>query len=257
MLNNLPEDLDRLLDGGKWEPNQIGRSGVDVFRIEGKDQNLFLKVRTDSKAERLRREHELLHWLNGKLPVPNVLYYEDRGDKEWLLMSEISGYMPFDERFQNKERVIRDLAQGLRQIHSVPIGHCPYHRYTEELIDEAERRVRENLVDVNDFDEHNQGKSPEELFGILLETRPKENDYVFAHGDYCVPNIILTENGVNGYIDWGRGGVADRHLDLALAKRSITYNFGEKWVPGFFKAYGQVAVDEEKLAFFQLLDEFF
>ncbi len=39
--------------------------------------------------------------------------------------------------------------------------------------------------------------------------------------------------------------------------RSLTYNFGPRWVPLVLEEYGLPVPDEEKLKFYQLLDEFF
>lgn len=62
--------------------------------------------------------------------------------------------------------------------------------------------------------------------------------------------------GVAGFIDLGRAGVADRHQDFACAARSIAYNFGDAFVAPFFSAYG-AEPDPARIAFYQLLDEFF
>ncbi|WP_408110254.1 hypothetical protein [Brevibacillus sp. B_LB10_24] len=50
---------------------------------------------------------------------------------------------------------------------------------------------------------------------------------------------------------------ADRYQDLALAIRSVIYYFGRELVPYFLEAYGIKAVDESKVRFYQLLDEFY
>ena len=81
-------------------------------------------------------------------------------------------------------------------------------------------------------------------------------DLVVTHGDYCLPNVILRDGAVAGFIDVGRAGVADRHQDFACAARSIAYNYGEQFVAPFFEAYG-MAPDPARIAFYQLLDEFF
>jgi aminoglycoside phosphotransferase len=85
----------------------------------------------------------------------------------------------------------------------------------------------------------------------------ESEDLVFTHGDYCLSNIMISDGEVSGFIDWGRGGVADRYQDLALAIRSIIYNFGKEHVPLFLDAYGVKELDEAKIYDYQLLDEFF
>jgi aminoglycoside phosphotransferase len=84
-------------------------------------------------------------------------------------------------------------------------------------------------------------------------------DIVFTHGDYCLPNILIdhTHTQINGFIDWGRAGIADRYQDLALATRSLIYNFGPGWESLLWKEYGLETVDYGKLEFYQLIDEFF
>ncbi|HLX56069.1 MAG TPA: phosphotransferase, partial [Ktedonobacteraceae bacterium] len=59
------------------------------------------------------------------------------------------------------------------------------------------------------------------------------------------------------FIDWGRAGIADRYQDLALAARSLAYNFGPGWESLLWEAYGLQTVDAAKIAFYRLLDEFF
>jgi aminoglycoside phosphotransferase len=85
---------------------------------------------------------------------------------------------------------------------------------------------------------------------------------VFTHGDYCLPNVVLLEDGaggfkISGFVDCVNAGIADRYQDLALCARSVAYNLGTEWVQPLFARYGLDRVDESKLAYYQLLDEFF
>lgn len=85
---------------------------------------------------------------------------------------------------------------------------------------------------------------------------PQEVDAVVAHGDACLPNLIVDGAAFSGFIDCGRLGVSDRYQDLALASRSITRNLGPSgrrpssrptaWLP-----------DAQRIRFYNLLDEFF
>jgi aminoglycoside 3'-phosphotransferase II len=52
-------------------------------------------------------------------------------------------------------------------------------------------------------------------------------------------------------------GVGDRHQDLALAMRSLAFNFGADTVATFLSAYGGAPIDPRALEFFTILDEFF
>jgi aminoglycoside 3'-phosphotransferase-2 len=44
---------------------------------------------------------------------------------------------------------------------------------------------------------------------------------------------------------------------LALACWSVEYNLGKEWVMPFFALYNGPVIDEKKIAFYRLLDEFF
>jgi aminoglycoside phosphotransferase len=94
------------------------------------------------------------------------------------------------------------------------------------------------------------------LFDELLATQPVETNLVFTHGDFCLPNVILKNGNVTGFVDWGNAGVADPYQDIALLTRSVSYNFGEDAVKKVFEIYG-VKPNWKKIHFYQLLDEFF
>lgn len=142
-------------------------------------------------------------------------------------------------------------------IHSVDIKNCPFDQRLSIKLKEAEYRMVNGLVDEYDFDDIQQKKKAVDLFQKLLTTKPANEDLVFTHGDYCLPNIIINNGDISGFIDWGRGGIADRYQDLALAARSLAYNFDAKWIPLLFKEYGIDNIDYSKIEYYKLLDEFF
>ena len=123
----------------------------------------------------------------------------------------------------------------------------------------ARRRVKLGLVDESDFDAEQAGKHASDLYAELLKQRPQTEDLVFTHGDYCLPNILLDwqRNRISGFIDLARAGIADRYHDLALAARSLAFNFDARWIPLLFQEYGLAEPDENKIRFYKLLDEFF
>ena len=77
----------------------------------------------------------------------------------------------------------------------------------------------------DDFDEVRAGHTAVDLFGELLATAPADEDIVFTHGDFCLPNIILDRGAddeveITGLVDCGGAGIADRYQDIALAVRT-------------------------------------
>ena len=136
------------------------------------------------------------------------------------------------------------------------IDSCPFDHSLEQKITRAREHLLAGLIDEEDFDDSRLGQSAETVFQQLLATRPTQEDLVVTHGDACLPNLLAANDRFSGFVDCGRLGVADRYQDLALAAHSITDNLGEQWLPLFFEVYG-VEPDLQRIAFYQLLDEFF
>jgi len=144
----------------------------------------------------------------------------------------------------------------MRRFHALPVAECPFDHRLDALIEEARQRTRAGLVDETQFDDVRLGRTARDLLDELEQTRPASEDLVVAHGDYCLPNVMIARGRISGFVDLGRAGVSDRHRDLALAARSLIYNHSADWVPLLFEEYG-LEPDPQKLEFYQLLDEFF
>ena len=68
------------------------------------------------------------------------------------------------------------------------------------------------------------------------------------HGDYCLPNIMLENWRFTGFIDLGRGGIGDRHIDLFWGAWTLEFNLHtDKYGSRFLDAYGRDRVEEEML----------
>ncbi len=257
----LPPALVALTRQATWTPVTVGCSGVQMFRLaQAGERNRYLKVAPRDLGVRLADEKARLDWLAGRIPVPDVLYFREDGAGDYLMTSEIAGLMAHDEAFAgNLLRVVRLLATGLRMIHSLPVEDCPFDQRLAARIPLARGRLLAGQVDEADFDAVRQGRRAVDLFDELLSSVPGNEDVVFTHGDYCLPNVILNSSGttLNGFIDWDRGGIADRYQDLGIAARSLARNGGRQWAPLLFREYGLERVDEAKVRFYQLLDEFF
>lgn len=265
-----PPEIARQLADGVWETVTIGASGTQVYRITWPDAPIarsaaYLKIapRTTAPlwlANELRAEERRLRWLEGRLPAPRVLAYAEDQTAAYLLLSEVPGVMSCESAFAaDPVKLTRLLAEGLRLIHQTPIADCPFDARVDSKIAEAGRRVQAGEVDAADFDADHLGRTAADLFATLLATRPANEDVVFTHGDYCLPNVLIdsAQRHIAGFIDWGRAGIADRYQDIALATRSLTYNFGPGLERLLWQAYGLDAPDHDKIAFYRLLDEFF
>lgn len=48
------------------------------------------------------------------------------------------------------------------------------------------------------------------------------------HGDYCLPNILVKNGKINGFVDLGGAGIGDPWRDYAWCIWSLEYNLGTK-----------------------------
>ncbi len=65
---------------------------------------------------------------------------------------------------------------------------------------------------------------------------------VVLHGDMALPNIIISEQGGIGYIDFGQMAYGSPELDLTDAIWSLQRNIGPNYGELFLKKYGPVTI---------------
>lgn len=258
LLLDFPEELKEILKEFTFEVNHIGCSKAKVLKLFNNEKSLYLKISNKTSLFDLEKEKVILEWLSQKLEVPEIIYFGKKDDKVYLLLSEIQGRVShFIESDEEKRRNIKILAEGLKKIHSISMTSCPINNTPDKLLQLAKERVEKGDVDATQFDKRWSDKSPEELFEEVVKIKPNKYDLVFSHGDYCLPNILVEERSLSGFVDWSWGGINDRYFDFAAVIWSIGYNYGEEWVNYFLEDYGIENIDLNRLKFFQMLNEFF
>jgi kanamycin kinase len=76
-------------------------------------------------------------------------------------------------------------------------------------------------------------------------TRKRGN--VLVHGDYCLPNILVSDGVLTGLIDVGQTGLGDPRQDLAAGVWSLQYNFGPGHGREFLDAYGAAPMADQEI----------
>ena len=66
------------------------------------------------------------------------------------------------------------------------------------------------------------------------------------HGDFCLPNILVKDNKVVGFIDLADGGVGDIWYDYAWCIWSFEYNLKTKEYTNELLKELNIIFDEEK-----------
>jgi aminoglycoside phosphotransferase len=241
----------------QWEIVSTGHTDAVVRRSP--DGLRYVKAGSGPVRDELSDERDRLLWLaTTDLPAPEVLDWDDDGESAALTTATAPG-VPLSEL--PREAVpegARSLGLFLRRLHDMARESCPFERWLA---------VTMGLAQVQTGEER-EGRSAAELLDALVEDRPRAErletgDLVICHGDACLPNFLVDPGTfeVTGMIDVGRLGVADRHLDLALATRSMSDTslnpaYGPEATTAMLDAYG-VTTDTWRLDFYRLLDELF
>ncbi|BCN30821.1 APH(3') family aminoglycoside O-phosphotransferase [Anaeromicropila herbilytica] len=262
-MYELPESIKNIIGSRSFNVDTIGMSDAQVICFD----DMVLKI--EPYNEESDNEYHMMDWLSDKLPVPNILCSEKVNGISYLLMSRIKGDMLCTPELQtDPELLVKLLAEGLHMLWNVNIANCPYDNTLDHKLRLAKARVSEKLCNIEDAEPGtyscNGFQSPEHLLEWLLDNKPVEEP-VFSHGDYCLPNIFIYKNKINGFIDLGRSGVADKYQDIALCYRSLLHNLNGKYSMNKKTEYDcnmlfeelQIEPNWEKIRYYILLDELF
>lgn len=258
----LPQEIAARLPQGAFTQDDMGRSGATVLEFPDR----FLKVQEDCNVS--ANEYYMLRWLQGRLPVPRIIASACEGGQRWLLTSRMPGqYLCTDALLDNQPRLAELCAAALKQLWAVDVTGCPTIRTLDEKFREIDEGLRGGWItraqagDPSIYDVSAGGfASPSALFDWLVKHRPQE-ELALTHGDLCLPNIFVDENGFTGFIDVGLAGVADKWVDIEKCLWSMWANttgfFGGRKRPFdrqlLFDALG-MQPDEDRLRYYGLLD---
>lgn len=263
LKHDVPEEIKEKILDEVHEVDQVGRSESEVILFEGQ----VLKIQLSNRES--ANEYQVMKWLEGKLQVPKVQAYVQELEQDFMLMSKLEGRMACDDLYmRNPELLTEILAEGLKALWSINIEDFSFGLDLDRKLENAKVAVAKNRIDTEDAEPDTYGengfKDPADLLEWLVANKPEE-DLVFSHGDFCLPNIFIKENKISGYIDLGRSGKGDKWQDIALCYRSLVHNYDGKYggtpYEGFspemlFEKLG-IEPDWHKIRYYILLDELF
>lgn len=252
----LPEQIKMHVSDMECIQNDVGCSQATIYKFFSNEKVLYLKV--ESKSGELETEYNNIRWLQGKLLVPHIIEWVTDDGFNYLLLSEMKGRMACDDYYlQNPHMAVTLLSEGIKQLQAVNINNCPINNDLNRKLYDASENIKNNYVDMTDWESNNRFTNPSELLKYLKNNKPKNEELVFTHGDYCLPNIFGMEEKIGGFIDMGRAGIADKWQDIALCIRSLHHNFHTEEYDELLLSQIGISMNKEKLDYYILLDELF
>lgn len=241
--NEMPQEIRYFVSGANIYDSSCSPEARVYFIDKG---NGYYLKRSDRGT--LEKESKMTEYFHYKGMGAEVLKYIS-GDSDWLLTSAVIGEdCVHDEYIINPERLCDTIAYELRKLHEMDYSDCPIMDRTAEYLALAEKNYRTGNYDKAIFPDSFGYRSAEEAHHVLSEGKAALQSKVLLHGDYCLPNIILNNWKLSGFIDVGSGGVGDRHIDIFWGTWTLWFNLKtNKYRERFLDAYGRDKVDEEIL----------
>ncbi len=228
---------------------------LTTWRLTHPDGSMrFAKVDTTGRYPSLHHEAERMVWAAAYLLVPAVVLLEELDGSTVLITEGLPGRDATDPVWRGDlPRLVTALGRGLAVFHGA-VGEewCPFRFDLDRALDHVERRVATDDIDPAGFHPEHADLTPASALARLLATVPDTEDLVVCHGDYCPPNVLLSDGAVTGYVDLGELGVADRWWDIAIGGWSVGWNFGGEFEHIFYEGYG-IAADPDRIGFHRLL----
>ncbi len=231
----VPVQIRRL--GGDQSVTPVWRNGLGglTFQVGAGPSRRFAKWAPVGSGVDLPAEVERLQWASEFASVPVVLDYGADADGAWMLTAGLPGDSAISDHWkENPETAVRAAGLGLRALHDeLPVDGCPFTWSVEDRIEQAAVAGKDSTSG--------------------LPASASIDKLVVCHGDACVPNTLITEDGqYSGQVDMAHLGTADRWADLAVATWSTEWNYGPGWEETLLSAYG-VEPDPIRTAYYRAL----
>lgn len=236
----LPSALRPYLGGRIYDTSSSGEARV--YFLE--DAGLYLK--RSGKGALATEAKMTSYFYSLGLSVEVVDYISESED--WLLTVAGRGEDATAPQYLGDgRRLAAVLGEALRTLHDGEYPACPVPNRTADYLKTVEERAALGIFDPSFLPEGLTLPAADAL-ALVREAAPALCSRVLLHGDYCLPNILLEDFRVSGFIDLGGAGIGDRHIDLFWGAWTLAYNLGtDRFREDFFAAYGQDRVDRELL----------
>ncbi len=230
----LTDSLNKFIQGANLEIIGVGCSGDNVLKITKGQNNFFLKYSANSTIE---TEYTKLKWLQGNLPVPQIISYEESNGLRYLLTRSLDGEMVCTPRYaKDWHNGLNVIYQAFEKLWATDIKNCPFDSRLNCKLQQIKNKIVSGQIQSKDIRTEFLEKygSIDGIYRYLSQNRPKEQ-LCFSHGDTSLPNIFGVGDKFSGFIDVSDCGVADIWFDIAVTAKSIKRNYNEEAVRLFYQ----------------------
>ena len=258
MSFKLPTAIQHFIGDAVLKADDIGESPCDVYSFQRGNDRFFLKycpVILAPTTYSVLREARVLSWLTGRLNVPEVVMVDHNDGGEYMITRCVPGE-PLQARINDPASITALFHDALRQVQAVSVDDCPFDSSIEVRLRELEYLLIHGLGDINlDLLQWPHLNTGQKLLAHL-KSKVLSESRVFSHGDLCDANVFVDAQGNLHFIDLGRGGIADRWLDIAFVHRNLRKKVSEKTADEFLQGLDEPD-NSAKREYFEQLDEFF
>ena len=250
---DFPEDFHPLLSSCKLFDSSCSKE-ARVWMLDG-NERFFLK---SAAAGTLKTEADMTRFFHSKGLSAEVLGYLP-SEKDWLLTRAVPGEdCTFPKYWEDPKRLCDTTATLLRQLHEESTEGCPVTDRCSAYLANARRGYETGFCEMDLFPEQDWSfSSAEEAWKLVTENGNYLTNDTLLHGDYCLPNIMLDNWRFTGFIDVGRGGVGDRHIDIFWGVWTLYFNLKTNaYDQRFLDAYGRDKIQPELLRTVAALEMF-
>jgi aminoglycoside phosphotransferase len=227
---------------------ELGETDAHVFRLVGSDgQILYAKAGFDAEREPTRMEFEKLVWLHARgAPVSPPLDHIAAADMFAFRTAGLVG-LPGSEARLPRADLVRRAAETLNRLHATPCADWPFGSADAARLAEAGQNLARR---------RKKRMSPGKLARLHESLPSGSRSPVIVHGDADLANLVMSSS-TGAFVDCGAAGLADPYLDLYVMADAVETRFGGVATKAFFTAYGIEEPDEDALAYYRGLDDFF
>ena len=236
----LPHEIALFIDSATVYDSSCSPN-AKVYFID-KDDGYFLKI---SKTGSLTRENRMTKIFSTLGIGATVIKYISEGS-DYLLTSKISGEdCTHIDYLSDPKKLCDTLAVTAKFLHNQPLNAIDIPNHTDEYVCYTKKRYKNGFFDKSftlDF------KTADKAMSFFEKNRHLLKPDCLIHGDFCLPNIILSNWNFSGFIDVDHAGLGNKHIDLFWCAWSLAFNLKtNKYTDRLFDAYGRNEIDTDAL----------